>query len=162
MSGAMTGAKAGPYGAIAGAVAGTAMGTALSEIGFIKDMDWLNRAQSETKDYTVDMYGYQLGNIKALPNTLSKTSALTNNNKLFPFVEYFTCTQAEKDAFKDKVKYNGMTVMKIGTLNNYSVSNDFNRVYVKGQMIRMDNIADDFHVIDAIYQEVEKGFFIPQ
>lgn len=162
MSGAMTGAKAGPYGAIAGAVAGTAMGTAFSEIGYIKDMDWLNRAQAETKDYTVDMYGYQLGNIKALPNALSKTSALTNNNKLFPFVEYFTCTQAEKDAFKDKVKYNGMTVMKIGTLNNYSVSNDFDRVYVKGQMIRMDNIADDFHVIDAIYQEVNKGFFIPQ
>lgn len=161
--GAVGGLKsAGPYGAIAGAVLGTAYGTAMSEIGAINQTRWLQRAQAETKDYQTDMYGYQLGNIKALPNALSKTSALTNNNKLFPFVEYFTCTDAEKNAFKDKIKYNGMTVMKVGTLNNYANSSDFDRVYVKGQLIRLDNINDDFHVADAIYQEVNKGFFIPQ
>lgn len=162
MGGAMAGAKAGPYGAIAGAIGGTAMGTALSEIGYVKDMEWLRRAQTENKDYAMDMYGYQLGNIKALPNALAKTTALTNNNKIFPFVEYFTCTNAEKDAFKDKVKYNGMTIMKISTLGTYSTSSDFDRVYVKGQLIRLEDIVDDFHVLDAIYQEVYKGFFIPQ
>lgn len=161
--GALAGMKAGgPYGAIAGAIAGTSMGTAMSEIGYIKDMEWLQRSQAETKDYTQDMYGYQLGNIQALPNSLAKTTALTNNNKIFPFVEYFTCTEAEKNAFKDKIKYNGMTIMKIGNLNNYSTSNDFDKVYVKGQLIRLDDINDDFHVADAIYQEVYKGFFIPQ
>ena len=162
MGGALAGSKAGPYGAIAGAVGGTAMGTLFSELGYVKDMDWLQRSQAETKSYAQDMYGYQLGNIKALPNALAKTSALTNNNKIFPFVEYFTCTDQERDAFKDKVKYNGMTIMKIGTLGAYSTSSDFDRVYVKGQLIRLDDIADDFHVADAIYQEVYKGFFIPQ
>lgn len=162
IGGAMSGAKAGPYGAIAGAVGGTAMGTALSEIGYLKDMDWLRRQQTETKDYTMDMYGYSLGNIKALPNALSKTSALTNNNKIFPFVEYFTATEIEKNALSDKIQYNGMSIMKIGTLNNYSISSDFDKVYVKGQLIRLNDIADDFHIADAIYQEVYKGFFIQQ
>lgn len=162
VGGALSGAKAGPYGAIAGAVLGTAGGTALSEIGYIKDMEWLNRSQAETKDYTVDMYNYNLGNIKALPNALSRTAAQTNNNKVFPFVEYFTATDTEKDVFNEKIKYNSMTVMKIGTLDAYASSEDFDKVYVKGQMIRLDNLNDDFHVADAIYQEVNKGFFVPQ
>lgn len=162
VSGALAGAKAGPYGAIAGAVGGATIGTAFSAIGYLKDKDWLNRAQAETKDYTIDLYGYQLGNVKALPNALSRTAAQTNNNKIFPFVEYFTATDAEKDMFEAKIEYNGMTIMKISTLNNYSSSSDFDKVYVKGQMIRLDNLNDDFHVADAIYQEVNKGFYIPQ
>lgn len=162
VGGALAGAKAGPYGAIAGAVVGTAGGTALSEIGYLKDMDWLNRAQAETKDYTVDMYNYNLGNIKALPNALSRTAAQTNNNKIFPFVEYFTATDTEKAVFDTKIEYNGMTIMRIDTLDNYASSEDFDKVYVKGQLIRMENLGDDFHVADAIYQEVNKGFFVPQ
>lgn len=158
----MAGAKAGPYGAIAGAIGGTAMGTAFSEIGYIKDMDWLNRAQAETKDYTKDMYNYNLGNIQARPNSLARTEALNNNNKIWPVVEIYDCTDVEKDNLANKIRYNGMTVMAIGTLNNYSYSLDFNQVYVKGQLIRSESIADDFHVIDAIYQEVNKGFFVVQ
>ena len=52
--------------------------------------------------------------------------------------------------------------MKIGRLLDYSTSTDFDKVYVKGQIIRLDNLNDDFHVADVIYQEVNKGFFIPQ
>lgn len=134
----------------------------ITDLGAIKETGWLRRSQEETKDYTKDMYGYNLGNIQALPNSLSKTTALTNNNKIFPFVEYFTCTEAERNAFKDKIKYNGMSIMKISTLNAYSTSTDYDKVYVKGQLIRLDNINDDFHVADAIYQETLKGFYIPQ
>lgn len=165
VGGAMTGMKmsgGNPYAAAAGAVLGTAGGAALSEIGYIKDMDWLRRSQAETKDYTVDMYNYNLGNIKALPNSLSRTAAQTNNNKIFPFVEYFVCTSQETAALLNKIEYNSMTVMKIGTLDAYASSDYFEKVYVKGQIIRIDNLNDDFHVADAIYQEVNKGFFVPQ
>jgi hypothetical protein len=55
-----------------------------------------------------------------------------------------------------------MTVMKVSNLSNYASSDDFDKVYVKGQLIRLENINDDFHVVDAIYQEVNKGFYIPQ
>lgn len=161
--GAMAGAKlGGGYGAIAGAVGGAYMGTVGSIIGGEMDKEWLARQQAETKDYTMDMYGYQLGNIQALPYALSKTSAQTNNNKIFPFVEYFSATDIEKEALRNKIGYNGMTIMKIGTLNNYATSDYFETVYLKGQLIRLDNLNDDFHVADAIYKEVQKGFFIPQ
>ena len=160
--GAITGAKAGPYGAIAGAVLGTAGGTALSEIGYLKDMDWLRRQQAEAKDYTKDMYAYNLGNIKARPNALARTEALNNNNKIWPVIEIYDCTDLEKENLTNKIRYNGMTIMAIGTLADYSYSIDFNQVYVKGQLIRSEEINDDFHIIDAIYQEVNKGFFVVQ
>ena len=61
-----------------------------------------------------------------------------------------------------KIKYKSMTIMAIGSLSNYAISSEFDKVYVKGQLIRLDTINDDFHVIDAIYQEVNKGFYVPQ
>lgn len=122
----------------------------------------MTRSQAEAKDYAQDMYGYQLGNIQALPYSLSRTTAQTNNNKIFPFVEYFTCTSTEKEALLNKIGYNGMTVMKVGTLNDYSYSTDFEKVYVKGQLIRLDDLGEDFQVANSIYQEVLKGFFVEQ
>ena len=161
--GSMMGLKnTGSYGAIAGAVAGTAYGTAVSELGYVKSMDWLRRSQEEAKDYATDMYGYQLGNIQAKPNTLARTEALTNNNKIWPVIEIYDCTDVEKTNLIEKIRYNGMTIMALGKLADYDYSVDFNRVYVKGQLVRLDTINDDFHVIDAIYQEVNKGFFIIQ
>lgn len=159
----MTGLKmGGPWGAAAGAIAGFAGGTALSAIGGMKDMEWLRRSQAEAKDYTIDMYGYNLGNIKARPNSLARTEALNNNNKIWPVIELYSCTDIEKTNLANKIRYNGMTVMATGTLADYSYSVDFNLVYVKGQLIRSEAINDDFHVIDAIYQEVNKGFFVVQ
>ena len=163
VGGAMSGAKVGGgYGAAAGAIVGGGMGILGSIVGGEMDKQWLQRQQAEAKDYTMDMYGYQLGNIKALPYALSKTSAQTNNNKIFPFVEHFSATEVEKEALRSKIGYNGMTIMRIGKLNEYATSDYFENVYVKGQLIRLDNINDDFHIADAIYQEVRKGFFIPQ
>lgn len=108
------------------------------------------------------MYNYQLGNIQALPQSVSKSSPLTANNKLWPILEKFSCTDAEKTVLKNKIKYNSMTIMAIGSLSNYATSSDFDKVYVKGQLIRLDTIKDDFHLIDTIYQEVNKGFYVPQ
>lgn len=161
--GALTGAKlAGPYGAIAGGVAGFAGGTVLGIAGGLKNNEWLARQQGEAKSYAIDMYNYQLGNIKALPQSLTKADPITYNNKVWPVIEEFSCTDEEKEVIKNKIKYNSMTVMAIGTLNDYSTSDDFDDVYVKGQLIRLTDVADDFHVVDAIYQEVDKGFYIPQ
>jgi hypothetical protein len=55
-----------------------------------------------------------------------------------------------------------MTIMAIGKLSDYSISSNISKVYIKGQLIRLDTIKDDFHIVDAIYQEVNKGFYVPQ
>ncbi|MBO7079088.1 MAG: hypothetical protein J6W64_04700 [Bacilli bacterium] len=155
VGGAVAGGKAGPYGAVAGAVIGAGAGTAAGIIGYQKDREWLERAQAETRDYSIDQFNYQLGNIKALPQSMTKSSPLSYNNKIWPILEQYSCTDEEKEVLKNKLKYDGMTIMAIGTLNDYIVNNG----YVKGRLIRLSNLVDDFHVADAIYQEVAKGFY---
>ncbi len=126
-----------------------------------KDMEWLARQQAENKSYAKDMYGYNLGNIQALPNALAKTGAWTANNKIFPFVETYICTEVELEALKEKIKYNGMTIMVTDKLSDF-VESPFDRTFVSGQLIRLEGLDDDFHIADAIYAEVAKGFYVPQ
>ena len=160
-AGGVAGASGG-IGAIGAAVKGATYGAFDASYGFVKQGQWLNEAYQEAKDYKTDMFGYQLGNIKARPNSLARTEALTNNNKIWPVIELYDCTDVEKTNLIEKIRYNGMTIMALGTIGDYDYSLDFDRVYVKGQLIRLDSINDDFHVADAIYQEVNKGFFITQ
>ena len=162
IGGAATGGKLGPIGAVVGGMLGTTAGAALSAFGASKNEEWLARQQQEARNYSIDMYNYQLGNIQALPQSITKSDPITYNNKVWPILEEFSCTDAEKEVIKNKIEYDGMTIMAIGSLGQYSVSEDFDKAYVKGQLIRCESINDDFHIIDAIYQEVNKGFYIPQ
>lgn len=152
-SGAAAGAQAGgAYGAIAGAVGGAVGGAITSAIDYKNTI----RMMEENRQYSIDMYGYNLQNIQAVPTSLTKTSALTYNTRVWPFIEYYTCTDAEKDALKDKMKYNGMTIMKVGKLNDYLLGEDN---FYKGQLIRL-NIKVDSHMAYEIYNELNKGVYL--
>ena len=153
--GAVAGAKAGPYGAIIGAVAGASAGLIGGAVGAGKDRDWLERQQVEARDFAVDQFNYQLGNVQALNATITKSSPLTYNNKVWPILEHYTCTDEEKDVLRNKLKYDGMTIMAVNTLRAYT--NEGTRL--KGQMIRLNNLGDDSHVAQDIYEEVNKGFY---
>ena len=152
-SGAAAGAQAGGvYGAIGAGVAGAVGG------GITAALDYKNtiRMMEENRQYSIDMYGYNLQNIQAVPTSLTKTSALTYNTRVWPFIEYYTCTDAEKDALKDKIKYNGMSIMKVGKLNDYLLGEDN---FYKGQLIRL-NIKVDSHMAYEIYNELNKGVYL--
>ena len=159
LSGAAAGASMGTYlgGGIGAAIGGVA-GAVASLGGGIGDIAITKQMQAEALDYTKDNFGYQLGNIQALPYTLTKVSSLNENNKLFPFVEYYTCTDTEKDALKNKIKYNGMTVMAIGKMIDYILPEEPS--YIKGQLIRLETVADDYHVVNTIAQELNKGVYV--
>ena len=152
-TGAAAGAKFGPYGAIAGAAVGAVGG------GITGGLDAANqiRLMEENRQYTIDMYGYNLQNIQAIPTSLTKTSALTYNTRIWPFIEYYTCTDTEKNALRDKIKYNGMTVMKVGKLNDYLLGEDN---FYKGQLIRLSDIKVDGHMAFEIYNELNKGVYL--
>ena len=151
-SGAATGAMAGGgYGAIAGA----AVGGVTSVIGGILDYKNTVKRQEETRDFTIDMYNYNLGNIQALPQSLARTSAIAYNNKLFPMIEYYTCTDTEKEILKNKLLYNGMTIMKISNLTEFIGTG-----WVKGQIIRFYDLKEDNHMANAIYDEINKGVYL--
>ena len=122
---------------------------------------WINdKLRAENLDLTKDQFGYQLGNIQALPYALSKTSALNINNPIFPLLEIYVCSPEEEQAFKDKITYNGMTVMTVGILADYIPRATANNNYFKGKLIRLEGIADDTHIINAIASELNKGVYL--
>lgn len=160
LKGASAGSAGGPWGALIGGAAGTVGGGAGAIAGAVLDERWMNWAQKENRSYAIDMYNYNLGNVKALPYGLAKSDALTENFKYFPFIEEYDCTDVEKDLYRQKLKYDGMTVGAIGNLESYIPTGpDWDFQMLKGRMIMADNITDDFHIVDAIYQEVLKGFY---
>ena len=143
-------------------------GTAASASAGIADVVINEKLRNEALDYTRDMFGYSLGNIQALPLTLSKISAFNANNKIFPVLEYYTATDREKEALANKVAYNGMTTMVIGTIeensgNNWEITINNHTItsknYIKAKPIRLE-LNDDFHVANTIAKELNMGFYI--
>ena len=151
------GAMAGSKGGVAGMAAGLVVGGIGSAVAGAYDMAMNELARAEALDYTKDQFGYNLGNIQAMPTSLSKTSALTYNNKIFPILEFYTCTEEEKRALENKLKYNGMTVMRIGTIQEFMKNTP---TYIKGKIIRLEDTGEDFHYISELAKEFDKGVFI--
>ena len=116
-----------------------------------------NKKHNEQRSFKTDMFNYELGNVQAIPNALAKNTAFTFNNKLFPFIEFYSCTDVEKEALKEKIKYNSMTVMKVGTIGQYM---NYTEQFIKGQVIRLPDVIDDAHIANEIYNEINKGVFI--
>ena len=148
-SGAAGGALVGPIGAAVGGV--------ISAVGGAIDIGINEKLRAEAMDYKRDMFGMQMGNIQALPSNITKTTAFTYNNKIFPILEYYTCTDEEKTALTNKLKYNGMTVGRIGKIADY-LANASDQ-YIKGRIIRIEGVSDDFHYYKAISDEIYKGAF---
>lgn len=162
-SGAVTGSNLGGGGALAGGI----IGTLASAAGGAQDIYYADKLRHEALSYQQDMYNYQLDNIKAMPDSIAKVTAYTRNNKIFPILEYYTCTDVEKRAIANKIAYNGMTVGRIGTMmefvnNQWSYENIESQGYIKGQLIRLDDktIGEDFHIVNSISGELNKGVFI--
>ena len=156
-SGAMMGSVIG--GGI-GMGVGAAAGTIASAGAGIADYKNMQKLQKEQKSYATDMYNYNLGNIKATPNTLTKTSAFTILNKLVPFLEYYTCTYDEKEAFINKLKYNGMSIGVIGTVGTYINNYYKNHKYIQGTIIHIDLPNEETHMANTINDELMKGIRI--
>lgn len=155
--GAIAGGTAGgPIGAAVGAVAGGIGSAIASGVGAKYDLEYLKKSQTEARSFAQDMYAYSLGNIQALPYSLTRVSTFTENNKVFPFIEFYDCTDEEKEALRNKIKYNGMTVMRIGRIIDFIGSN---HKYVQGQLIRLEGVNEDSHVIAEIANEIKEGAY---
>ena len=158
LGGAVSGGTGGALvGGGIGAAIGGVVGGAASIAGGLADMKFSQQLYDESKSFKKDMRDYSLGNIRALPQTLSKTSAYNIDNKYFPFLEYYTCTDKEKQALRDQIKYTGMTVMRTGKISEF-LQEDYS--YVQGKMILLEEINDDTHLSMAIADEIMRGVYI--
>lgn len=160
ITGATSGAVAGgiatgsPWGAAAGAVLGGVGGI----VGGVLDYQNLDKRLQENRDYAIDNFNLSLCNIKALPYSITKTSALTANNKLFPFIEIYECSEVEREAYYNKLRYDGMSIGKIDFIANHKVDN--NLTYFKGEVIKIPELKEDTHMANVIYDEIRKGVYI--
>lgn len=164
MTGALTATGAGALGGamvggVGGAIAGGVLGGVSSLAGGIADYQIADQKRAETRSYTKDRFNYQLGNIKAVPDSIAKVGTFVVNSKIFPFFELYDCTEIEKQALRNKITYDGMTVNRIGTISEFEGGDD-NQKFVKGQIIRLDDISSDNHMANEIYDEILKGVYI--
>lgn len=158
-AGALAGSIVPGIGTAIGAAVGAIGGAITSGVGMAVDTITMAQKYKETKDLSIDKFNYQLGNIKALPYTLTKVGAFDITSKIWPFLEWYECTETEMLAFAEKIKYESMTVMRIDQMSNYY--HEFDELcYFKGELIRNTNIASDNHVLMAIYEELLKGVYI--
>ena len=143
---------------------GAAAGFVASGVAGAADIYINEQLRNEAMDYTKDMFGLQMENIKALPNSLTRVSSFNANNKIFPFIELYTCSDEELAAVERKLTYNGFTLGRIDTLENtinnkpLYMTNEYG--YFKGQIIRLENIGDDSHIANAIAAELYKGVYV--
>lgn len=157
---------------IAGPAAGIAAG-ALSAGAGIADFAISEQLYGEQKRYKQDIFTLQLDNVKALPYSISKTSSFNSNHKYFPFVEIYDCTEEEKIAFANKIKYTGMTIGAVSKLSKQiEIINSYKWTYqsgkeviedlgfVSGEILRIDDLGSEYHIAEQIYIELEKGVYL--
>ena len=152
--GSVSGA-AGGY--ILGGPIGAAVGGVASLGGGITDLIQQQVLKNDAIDLTKDNFNFMLGNIKALPLQLNKTSSFNPSNSLVPILEFWSATDKEKNIAENKIIFNGMTIGAIDNLYNYKT---IGNAYFKGQLIRIQNINDDFHLVNTIAKELHQGIYL--
>lgn len=116
-----------------------------------------DRLRDEQLSLKKDLFNYNLQNIQALPQSVSKTAAFNINSKYVPFLEKYTCTEEEKNALRDKLRWQGMTVMRTGQIQDYVWGDD---TYIEAMPLRLTGLSEDTHTAQAIAQELNMGTYI--
>lgn len=116
-----------------------------------------DKLRDEQLNLKKDLFNYNLQNIQALPQSVSKTAAFNINSKYVPFLEKYTCTEEEKNALRDRLKWQGMTVMRTGQIQDYVWADD---TYIEAMPLRLTGLSEDTHTAQAIAQELNMGTYI--
>lgn len=143
-------------------VAGLATGVA-SAVGGVADFGVSEKLYQNQMSTRKDIFDYQLDNIKALPNSIAKTTAYTENNKIFPVLEYYSCGEEQTRAFANMIANQGMTLGVIDQPINY-LENTFNyeniedRGFMQLSLIDID-LDGDNHLIQELNSELQLGVY---
>ena len=136
---------------------GIAVGAASAGAG-IADAVINDKLRKDQLDKTKDLFNYNLQNIQALPYSLAKSSSFNINSKYVPFLEFYTCTEEEKQTLLDKIKWQGMTIMRTGYIPDYLNTNS-DETYIEASPIRL-LIKEDAHTAQEIAKELSMGVYI--
>lgn len=153
LTGGVSGAVSGSF-LTGNAIGGAVMG-GISTIGGLADIGISEALYQENLDLTKDRFNFNLGNISARPNTLAKIGSFDYNNKIFPVLEKYSCTDEEKNILRTKLKYEGYTI-NIATEHIYNYMSD-EEAYLRATLIRCDTINCDYHLLNDIKRELQMG-----
>lgn len=112
---------------------------------------------NEQISYATDLYNANLGNIQALPYSLSKVSSFNPNNKLVPILELYDSTDVEKDALVEKINYEGMNIQIIAKISDF-LTNE--KSFIRGRLIRLQQSGIDWMILQEIITELQRGVYI--
>ena len=157
--GGAAGATFGPWGAAAGAVVGAAGSLA----GGIADINLNEQMRQEQLSYIKDQQRLNLAAIQAQPYSLSKTTAFTANNKIFPILEFYTCSEKEKEAVVAYLVNNSFNLgavipFKSLLTTTWAANNKTARKWIQGHPIEID-IGEDYHYTAELGRELAQGYY---
>ena len=124
----------------------------------VSDAAFSYARRTENINSQKDLFNYNLENIQALPQSLSKGTSINVNSKYVPFLEYYTCTEEEKLALADKLQWQGMTIMRVGTISNF-LNPDNIDTYIECSPLRFTNFYEDYHALQEIASELSLGVY---
>lgn len=157
-TGAGAGMLAGSYiGGPAGMAVGGTIGGVASLAGGAIDTWMMYDRQAEERSYMLDMYDYQLGNIKALPDTINKVTPLTFNHKMYPFIEVYSATDEEKNILMNYLDWRSMKVEAPGSIQTYLQSEPH---FIQGELLRLTDFNESSFEAMEIYKEIKEGVYI--
>ena len=138
--------------------AGAAVGAGTATLGSMIN-SYINDTitRPEELNFKRDIFKYNIANIKAQPQTLTKVSGIDINNRLFPVLEFYTCTEDEKSYFERYLYFNSYSIERIGKIKDYiKTSQDY--TYIEAEIIRFDDNIDS-HELDYLNNVLSTGVY---
>lgn len=143
-------------GVISGAVAGVSsgIGAGMDIRHGYQNREMERNIRDDNRQAQMDNFNYQIGNVQAMPSTLTKISAINPNYKVYPILEIYKCTTQEEKNLEYSIKYNGLDINLMTTLSI------FDHGYISGSIIKFPS---DLNINEsqsqAINQELQNGIY---
>ena len=133
----------------------------MNVIGMEREIDFMRETQSIDINARRQLFNYQLDNIKSQPNTIRKMTTINTDFRIFPFVEVYDTTPQDKENFDNLIKYNGMTIMVMGFMEQYLQDNT--ETFFQASVVRFTDfigVENDYTLVSDINNELEMGLYI--
>ena len=141
---------------------GMPIGSILRVIGGSKDIDMTRELNNLALSKMETDFKYQMDNIKSMPNTIKKLTNITEDTRVFPFIEVYSASSVEEQSFDLKMQYTGYTIMTTGKIIDYCQEGV--ETFIQADLIRLDlsrsEESADNHIANEIASELAKGIYI--
>ena len=141
-----------------GAVVGGVVGAAGAAVGGAMDIYANKELRADQRGAMIDQYNMSLGNIRAMPSTVTKLGSVLADQPLVPYLEIYDCSEQEKTNFDIYLSLKSYNISRYGKFSDYVKPTG--RTWLQGTFVRLNGVNDDSHYLAAVADEVAQGFYI--